>query len=82
MGSVVRKLEFHYDAFDQVRSSAEVREELLQRGSAIAAAAGDGFETVVVPGRSRVRVLVVPRTPAAHRAAADHALETALAAGR
>jgi hypothetical protein len=78
-------LRFNYrNGFRALRTAPGVREDLLRRAQAVAAAAGPGVEVLPVQTPySRARVLVGPVTPeAARRVAPDNLLLRALEAGR
>lgn len=81
-GSKVTKIEFLSAGFRAALNSPELDADLLRRGRAVAAAAGDGFEAK--PARSdRSRVIVASNTRAARVAEAkSKALTRALGAGR
>lgn len=70
--------------FDELRKSPSVMAELERRGRAIAARAGEGFESEsAYEGRHRGRVQVYTATPEAMVAeATEHRLLRALDAGR
>lgn len=81
MGGKVR-LEFNYEAFNELRRS--VQDEISARAHAIASAAGDGFGvTHDEPTATRARAIVGTATPEGRRAQArDDILTQALGAGR
>lgn len=56
--AVLKKIKFHYAAFNAVRQSPQVRSEIIRRANRIAAAAGPGFVVRhgANPGRSWARV--------------------------
>ncbi len=83
----ITRIKFHYDGFDALRKSPEVKAELLRRGQAIAAAAeADGGGLIHVnetEGKKRARVTVVTGDYEAMRAEAEtRSLSRALDAGR
>jgi hypothetical protein len=81
----LKRIKFHYEGFDQLRKSAEVKDALTAKGEAIASAAGGSpdFEVIVTEGASRARVIVTTATFEGMRAeATDRALTNALSAGR
>lgn len=83
----ITRLKFHYEGFDAVRKSPEVRAELLRRGQAIAAAAeSNGGGTIHVnesEGKSRARVTVVTGDYQAMKSEAENrSLSRSLDAGR
>lgn len=81
MGRV--KLDFHYDGFNEVRSSPEVQAEVFRRGDAIGAAAGDGYEVRKTVNKTRARVSIITATAEAMvDQARNHTLERSLDAGR
>lgn len=83
MASKVR-IKFNIPGFRQLRIEPGVREDILRRAEAVAAAAGTGVEVLPVEEpRNRARVLVGPVTgEAARRIAPDNLLLRALEAGR
>lgn len=84
MGTTLEKLEINDDAFIQILKSPEVQADLMQRGNAIAAAAGAGTFDVTAsftPTRARVSVGTADHT-ARKSEATTRALTSALDAGR
>lgn len=85
------RLEFHYEGFNEVRTSPEVTADIHRRTDAIAAAAngmveggtGDDFEGRKTVNKTRARGSVITVTAEAMLAQQrDHVLERALDAGR
>jgi hypothetical protein len=79
------RIELHNAAIEELRNSPPVVTDLVRRGHAIAAAAGDGFEVVVSQSsRTRARVRVQTATIEARIAVARDAsvLTSAIGAGR
>lgn len=78
------RLKFNIAGFRALRVAPGVREDLLRRAEAVAAAAGEGVSVLPVEEpRNRARVLVGPVTvEAAKRVAKDNLLLRALEAGR
>ena len=86
MGSTskVTRLKFNGAAFLKLlRGDQGIAPDLIRRGSAIAAAAGDGVGTRVSRGGARMRVTVATESLDAVKAeATDKTLTRALGAGR
>ncbi|MDP9184814.1 MAG: hypothetical protein M3O29_03980 [Actinomycetota bacterium] len=81
---MLEKLEINDAAFIEILKSAEVQAELLRRGNAIAAAAGNGAFDVTAsftPTRARVSVGTADHE-ARHSEATTRSLTGALDAGR
>lgn len=83
MGSKVTRLVFNSAGFRAILRSQGVTADLARRGSAIAAAAGEGVGTRVNVDGNRARVVVMTETrEAREREATDKTLTSALGAGR
>ena len=86
MGSTskVTRIKFNGATFRKLlRGDQGIRPELIRRGSAIAAAAGDGVGVKVTTGANRMRVTVATESLEAVKAeATDKTLTRALGAGR
>jgi hypothetical protein len=84
MARNVSKLTFHGAAFLKLlRGDQGIAPELIRRGGAIAAAAGDGVGIRVSRGGARMRVTVATESLDAVKAeATDKTLTRALGAGR
>jgi len=86
--STAKPFKLNTKGFVQLRNSPEVVAEITKRASAIATAAGEGFEvlppeTNTTTPRGRARVAVYTRTfPARYAEATDRALTKALEAGK
>jgi hypothetical protein len=77
------KIKLNSPGVRQLLQSAEIMADLVRRGEAIAAAAGEGFEVRTSTSPTRARVTVRTATFAARRAeAVGRALTRALDAGR
>lgn len=81
---MLEKIEFNDAAFITILKSAEVQEDLLRRGQAIAAAAGDGvFDVTPSFTPTRARVSIGTGDHAARKSeATTRSLTSALDAGR
>lgn len=81
MGKI--RIELNDAGIKELLRSAEVEAELLDRGFAIAEAAGEGHEEASWQGHDRVHVSVSTTTPEAARSEAeDRTLTRAIDAGR
>jgi hypothetical protein len=79
----VDKIKWNLAGFKALRKERGVMSDLIDRGQAIAAAAGDGVEAEPFTGRNRARVSVLTATvEAARKNARDNTLIRALDAGR
>lgn len=77
------RIEFHSEGFAALLRHPGIEADIRQRAEAIAEAAGEGVDAVVVQGRDRVRAVVQTNTPEAKRAEAeDKTLTSAIGAGR
>lgn len=77
------RIVWHIAGFQALRKSSQITADIATRAAAVAASCGDGYESSVVQGGSRVRGTVVTATP---RAMVDNAknntLVNSLEAGR
>lgn len=72
MAEGLTKLEFHYEAFDAMRKSPEVKDKLRSWGEQMVAQAGeDDFEYSEYDGAHRSRVTVRAKTKKGHIMEAD-----------
>lgn len=84
VAAMIEKIEMNDAAFIEILKSGEVQAELLRRGNAIAAAAGDGTYDVTAsftPTRARVSVGTADHA-ARYAEATIRSLTSALDAGR
>lgn len=86
MANGIENIEFNDRAFQAVLQSPEVQADILRRGQAIAAAAGQGggaYDVEAEIGAIRARVLVTTADHAARKAeATNRTLTASLDAGR
>lgn len=77
------RVKLNHSAVRQLLRSGDVEADLVRRGRAIAAAAGEGYETQPWVGRNRTRVTIRTATTEARiDEATDHSLMRAIGAGR
>lgn len=77
------KIQWNFDAFEQIRRSPGVAADVDSRAARIAAAAGTGFEAGSFEGKSRHRASVITATPKARaRNAKRNTLLRSIDAGR
>ena len=66
---------WHIAGFQALRKSPQITADITERVAAVAAACGEGYDSAVTRGGSRVRGTVVTATP---RAMADNASNNTL----
>lgn len=71
LGSGITRFEIDTKAVGRILKSTEVRDWVVRKGEASAAAAGPGFRARVFYGFDRVSVVVAAETTEAQRAFAD-----------